>query len=131
MRFHQYADDTQLYFSTKARLEMLWKPIQNPNAMGVWMCSNKLQLNPNKKELLFIKKSYGSLLQFDLWMGGTSLKKQVHNLRALLNSLVMLVLLVKTLVGRLLSSTSIGTPVTALSTMEGPDNSSCLSSLDY
>lgn len=91
----------------------------------------KLQLNSNKKEQLFIQKSHDSLLQFYLWMGGTSLKKQVHNLRAHLKSLAMLDLLVKTLFGRLRSS--IGAPVASLSTVESPVNnkSSCLSSLDY
>lgn len=43
---------------------------QNSNAMGIWMSSNKLQLRPNKKELLLIKKIIWfsvSVLSLDGW----------------------------------------------------------------
>uniref|UniRef100_A0A8C6XGP5 Reverse transcriptase domain-containing protein n=1 Tax=Naja naja TaxID=35670 RepID=A0A8C6XGP5_NAJNA len=62
VRYHQYADDTQLYISTPGQIsDALSVMSRCLEAVRVWMGSNRLQLNPTKTEWLFLPASRSSL----------------------------------------------------------------------
>ncbi len=73
IRFHCYADDTQLYISTKpdeiSKLSKLTECVKN---IKDWTTSNFLLLNSDKTEILLIgpKNSTQNLLDYNLQLDG-------------------------------------------------------------
>ncbi|XP_058052641.1 uncharacterized protein LOC131204948 [Ahaetulla prasina] len=88
VRYQQYADDTQLYFSTPGHpnevVEVLSRCLE---AVRVWMGRNRLKLNPSKTEWLWMPASRFSQLQPQLTVGGELLapRDRVRNLGVLLD----------------------------------------------
>uniref|UniRef100_A0A8C6XD58 Reverse transcriptase domain-containing protein n=1 Tax=Naja naja TaxID=35670 RepID=A0A8C6XD58_NAJNA len=89
VRYHQYADDTQLYISTPDQISdalsvMSWCL----EAVQTWMGSNRLRLNPAKTEWLFLPASRCSVDVPSLVMGGEVLPPvdRARNLGVLLDA---------------------------------------------
>ncbi len=88
--FHCYADDAQLYISTKpdetSKLSKLTECVKN---IKDWMTSNFLLLNSDKTEILLIgpKNSTQNLLDYNLQLDGcTVTSSTVKNLGVILDS---------------------------------------------
>uniref|UniRef100_A0A8C6XI90 Reverse transcriptase domain-containing protein n=1 Tax=Naja naja TaxID=35670 RepID=A0A8C6XI90_NAJNA len=74
VRFHQYADDTQLYISTLNQVsDALSLMTQYLDAVQIWMSGNMLRLNPAKTEWLCIPASRPSQDYLSLAIGGAVL----------------------------------------------------------
>ncbi len=88
--FHCYADDTQLYISTRpdetSKLSKLTECVKN---VKYWMTNNFLLLNSDKTEILLIgpKKSTQNLLDYNLHLDGCPVTSStVKNLGVILDS---------------------------------------------
>ncbi len=88
--FHCYANDTQLYISTKpdetSKLSKLTECVKN---IKDWMTSNFLLLNSDKTEILLIgpKNSTQNLLDYNLQLDGCNITSStVTNLGVILDS---------------------------------------------
>ncbi len=88
--FHCYADDTQLYISTRpdetSKLSKLTECVKN---IKDWMTSNFLLLNSDKTEILIIgpKNSTQNLLDYNLQLDGCNVTSStVKNLGVILDS---------------------------------------------
>ncbi|KAM6466454.1 uncharacterized protein PHA67_012250 [Liasis olivaceus] len=93
MRYHQYADDTQLYISIPGDLSDAVTTLSLClEALGVWMGNNRLQLNPGKTEWLWVGGSSVSRSLPSLVLDGVALPQTdpVHNLGVLLDSRLLL-----------------------------------------
>uniref|UniRef100_A0A8C6XMC9 Reverse transcriptase domain-containing protein n=1 Tax=Naja naja TaxID=35670 RepID=A0A8C6XMC9_NAJNA len=89
VRYHQYADDTQLYISTPNQISDALSVISHClDAVQIWMGRNKLQLNPAKTEWLCIQASRTSQQIPSLVIGGEVLPlvDRAQNLGVLLDS---------------------------------------------
>ena len=93
VRCHQYADDTQLYYSfppnSKEAVSVL---NQCPSAGMDWMRANKLKLNPDKTEVLLVSQKADQGIGIQLVLDGVTLplKTQVCSLGVLLDSALSL-----------------------------------------
>ena len=93
VRCHQYADDTQLYLSfppdSEEAVEVLDRCLE---AVGGWMRVNKLRLNPDKTEVLLVRKSTTRVLDYHPTLDGVALplKEQVRSLGVLLDPQLLL-----------------------------------------
>ncbi len=89
--FHCYADDTQLYISTRpdetSKLSKLTECVEN---IKDWMTNNFLLLNSDKTEILHIgpKNSTQNLLDYNLQLDGCTVTSSstVKNLGVILDS---------------------------------------------
>lgn len=91
LQFHTYADDTQLYLSSKILTPATVSTITNClTAIKSWMTSNFLKLNCNKSELLITgpKSLLPSLQDFTLPIDGLSVtpSHQIRNLGFIFDS---------------------------------------------
>uniref|UniRef100_A0A670I451 Reverse transcriptase domain-containing protein n=1 Tax=Podarcis muralis TaxID=64176 RepID=A0A670I451_PODMU len=83
---HQYADDTQLYLSFKSEpVKVLCECLE---AVGGWMAANRLRLNPDKTEVLFLGDRRRASVEDSLVLNGVTvpLKDQVRSLGVILDS---------------------------------------------
>ena len=84
INYHFYADDTQLY--TSSSVNNLFQAIENfqncIQAVKSWMNKNKLMLNEQKTDLIFIGSSRKAITVKEMDIGGNSLElsKAVKNL---------------------------------------------------
>lgn len=93
MRYHQYADDTQLYISIPGEVSDAVTTLSwCLEAVRVWMGNNRLQLNPGKTEWLWVNGSSVSGTLSSLELDGIALPQTdpVHNLGVLLDSRLLL-----------------------------------------
>uniref|UniRef100_A0A8C6XR48 Reverse transcriptase domain-containing protein n=1 Tax=Naja naja TaxID=35670 RepID=A0A8C6XR48_NAJNA len=89
VRYHQYADDTQLYISTPNQIsDALSVMTRCLDAVRIWMDGNMLRLNPAKTEWLYIPASRSSLECPSLTIGGVVLPPvdRARNLGVLLDA---------------------------------------------
>ena len=89
MRYHQYADDIQLYITIPGKVsDTVTALSQCLGAVGVWMGNNRFQLNPGKTEWLWIDGSSGSRKLSSLDLDGVALTNSdsVWNFGVLLDS---------------------------------------------
>uniref|UniRef100_A0A8C6X1D0 Reverse transcriptase domain-containing protein n=1 Tax=Naja naja TaxID=35670 RepID=A0A8C6X1D0_NAJNA len=88
VRYHQYADDTQLYISTPNQLSDAF-PVMSRylEAVRIWMGRNRLQLNPAKTEWLCVPASWLIQSAPSLVLGGEVLPPvdRARNLGVLLD----------------------------------------------
>ncbi|XP_070582622.1 LOW QUALITY PROTEIN: uncharacterized protein [Erythrolamprus reginae] len=88
VRYHQYADDTQLYISTprpvNEAVEVMCRCLE---AVRAWMGVNKLKLNPDKTEWLWVLPPKDNSICPSITLGGGNLtpSERVRNLGVLLN----------------------------------------------
>ncbi|KAK9409653.1 hypothetical protein NXF25_000828 [Crotalus adamanteus] len=88
VRFHQYADDTQLYISSPSSLseaaDVMGRCLE---AVRVWMGVNRLRLNPDKTEWLWMLPPKDHVDCLVLTLAGENIppSDRVHNLGVLLN----------------------------------------------
>uniref|UniRef100_A0A670IP01 Reverse transcriptase domain-containing protein n=1 Tax=Podarcis muralis TaxID=64176 RepID=A0A670IP01_PODMU len=86
---HQYADDTQLNLSFKSEpvkaVKVLWECLE---AVGGWMAANRLRLNPDKTEVLFLGDRGRAGVGDSLVLNGVTvpLKDQMRSLGVILDS---------------------------------------------
>uniref|UniRef100_A0A670JM86 Reverse transcriptase domain-containing protein n=1 Tax=Podarcis muralis TaxID=64176 RepID=A0A670JM86_PODMU len=86
---HQYADDTQLYLSFKSEPVKAVKVLcECLEAVGGWMAANRLRLNPDKTEVLFLGDRTRAGVEDSLVLNGVTvpLKDQVRSLGVILDS---------------------------------------------
>uniref|UniRef100_A0A670II88 Reverse transcriptase domain-containing protein n=1 Tax=Podarcis muralis TaxID=64176 RepID=A0A670II88_PODMU len=86
---HQYADDTQLYLSFKSEPVKAVKVLcECLEAVGGWMAANRLRLNPDKTEVLFLGDRERVGVGDSLVLNGVTvpLKDQVRSLGVILDS---------------------------------------------
>uniref|UniRef100_A0A670HUI6 Reverse transcriptase domain-containing protein n=1 Tax=Podarcis muralis TaxID=64176 RepID=A0A670HUI6_PODMU len=86
---HQYADDTQLYLSFKSEPVKAVKVLcECLEAVGGWMAANRLGLNPDKTEVLFLGDRRQAGVEDSLVLNGVTvpLKDQVRSLGVILDS---------------------------------------------
>uniref|UniRef100_A0A670HMU9 Reverse transcriptase domain-containing protein n=1 Tax=Podarcis muralis TaxID=64176 RepID=A0A670HMU9_PODMU len=86
---HQYADDTQLYLSFKSEPVKAVKVLcECLEAVGGWMTANRLRLNPDKTEVLFLGDRRRAGVEDSLVLNGVTvpLKDQVRSLGVILDS---------------------------------------------
>ena len=86
---HQYADDTQLYLSFKSEPVKAVKVLcECLEAVGGWMAANRLRLNPDKTEVLFLGDRRRAGVEDSLVLNGVTvpLKDQVRSLGVILDS---------------------------------------------
>uniref|UniRef100_A0A670J261 Reverse transcriptase domain-containing protein n=1 Tax=Podarcis muralis TaxID=64176 RepID=A0A670J261_PODMU len=86
---HQYADDTQLYLSFNSKPVKAVKVLcECLEAVGGWMAANRLRLNPDKTEVLFLGDRGWAGVGDSLVLNGVTvpLKDQVRSLGVILDS---------------------------------------------
>ncbi|XP_068561742.1 LOW QUALITY PROTEIN: uncharacterized protein [Cebidichthys violaceus] len=81
LHFHCYADDTQLYFSTKSITPTIHSTITNClTDIKIWMQANFLKLNSDKSEIFIIGPKSLNKFQhnFSLCIGGNTVPASTH-----------------------------------------------------
>ena len=86
MQFHFYSDDTQLYisFSTNNDMELtnsITKIEECLSDIDKWMSINRLKLNKDKTELLYLFSKYNSLQSLPPLRFGTDIIKSSSHAR--------------------------------------------------